>query len=463
VTRLDRVIRFAIILLCIAAGFAIQHGRGASRGISLVSASGTGQPYPGLALGATHTQYDADVWNPAPAVARAKRVLADATDMQAQDIMGWGVNNPEPSPGVYDFASLDERVALMQSTGAIPVLVLAGAPDWMKGGAPGTTDWSNLEVAPTPAHYADFAALAVTIAKRYPQVHYFIVWNELKGFWDQAANHWDYVAYTNFYNTVYRALKSYNSTLDIGGPYVVMDSYSKVSIMSNPSELSGPWGTLDQRDLDVVSYWLAHADGAQFVAVDAPTTTRDAGLVTDPVTATEKFSAVDTWLKARTRLPIWWAEFYAAGGTEIQGATAQAAALVRMAADDVAAALMWQPQASGSVCDGCLYTDTRVAKGGVATVGGTTFASLRDPLANQTWTDHDLTTRGAILVLTGSNGVKVTVNGTTNAVMVSGGSGLLWFVLGGLLILLGAISSVAILVVPVNRKRRAARGAAGGI
>jgi hypothetical protein len=134
-----------------------------------------------------------------------------------------------------------------------------------------------------------------------------------------------------------------------------------------------------------------------------------------------------------------------------------------MAADDVAAALMWQPQASGSVCDGCLYTDTRVAKGGVATVGGTTFASLRDPLANQTWTDHDLTTRGAILVLTGSNGVKVTVNGTTNAVMVSGGSGLLWFVLGGLLILLGAISSVAILVVPVNRKRRAARGAAGGI
>jgi hypothetical protein len=422
VTRLDRVIRFAIILLCIAAGFAIQHGRGASRGISLVSASGTGQPYPGLALGATHTQYDADVWNPAPAVARAKRVLADATDMQAQDIMGWGVNNPEPSPGVYDFASLDERVALMQSTGAIPVLVLAGAPDWMKGGAPGTTDWSNLEVAPTPAHHADFAALAVTIAKRYPQVHYFIVWNELKGFWDTTDNTWDYAAYTSFYNTVYDALKAYNPALNIGGPYVVMDSYSTVSIMSNPSGISGHWGTLDQRDLDVVSYWLGHADGAQFVVVDAPTGTRDAGLATDPVTATEKFTAVDTWLKARTNLPIWWAEYYAPGNAQEQDPTVQAAALVRMAADGVAAALMWQPQGAGSLCDGCLYTDTRTATGGVATTSGVTFAALRNQLASQTWMDRDLTTRGTTLVLTGSNGVKITVNGTTNDVSVSGGS-----------------------------------------
>jgi hypothetical protein len=415
-----------------------------------------GRPYQGLAIGATHTQDDAESWDPAPAVARAKKVLADATDMQAQDIMGWGAENPEPSPGVYDFSSLDERVALMQSTGAIPVLVLAGAPDWMKGGAPGTTNWSDLAVAPTPSHYADFAALAVTIAKRYPQVHYFVVWNELKGFWDATDNDWDYAAYTDFYNTVYTALKSYNPSLEIGGPYVVMDSYSKASIMSNPSTISGPWGTLDQRDLDVVSYWLTHADGAQFVVVDGPTATRDAGLTTDPVTATEKFTAVDTWLKAHTTLPIWWAEYYVGGNTGQQIAIAQAAALVRMAADGVAAAFMWQPEGDGSSCAGCLYTDTAPVTGGMATISGVTFAKLRNSLANQTWADQDLHSDGTTLVLTGSDGLRITIDGTAGTVTVTGRSGSKWFELAGSLIVV-----VLIIFMGVGRMKKRSRRSPG--
>ncbi|OLT10047.1 hypothetical protein BJF78_29420 [Pseudonocardia sp. CNS-139] len=67
-------------------------------------------------------------------------------------------------------------------------MTLCCAPDWMKGGEPGETDWSRIEVAPDPAHYADFAALAVDVARRYPQVRHFVVWNELKGFFDATAD-----------------------------------------------------------------------------------------------------------------------------------------------------------------------------------------------------------------------------------------------------------------------------------
>jgi hypothetical protein len=75
---------------------------------------------------------------------------------------------------------LDSRIALIRRTGGTPVTTLCCVPDWMKGGRPGTTDWSKLEVAPAPGHYADFAALAATIARRYPFVRHFLflVWNE---------------------------------------------------------------------------------------------------------------------------------------------------------------------------------------------------------------------------------------------------------------------------------------------
>ena len=92
---------------------------------------------------------------------------------QNQHIMGWGGGNPEPSPGEYDWESLDRRVDLMRRTGARMVITLCCAPDWMKGGEPGETDWSNLEVAPLPEHYGDFAELCAKVAERYPDVEAF--------------------------------------------------------------------------------------------------------------------------------------------------------------------------------------------------------------------------------------------------------------------------------------------------
>jgi hypothetical protein len=70
------------------------------------------------------------------------------------------VDNPEPSPGQYDFRSLDRRMDFIRRSGGIPVIVLCCAPDWMKGGEAGQTDWDRLEDTPLPEHFADFAALS---------------------------------------------------------------------------------------------------------------------------------------------------------------------------------------------------------------------------------------------------------------------------------------------------------------
>ena len=61
--------------------------------------------------------------------------------------MGFRGGNPEPSPGEYDWTSLDWRVEMMRRTGARIVITLCCAPDWMKGGEPGETNWDNIAVS----------------------------------------------------------------------------------------------------------------------------------------------------------------------------------------------------------------------------------------------------------------------------------------------------------------------------
>jgi hypothetical protein len=339
-------------------------------------AGATGTPptstAPPMTIGATHTAHSADSWNPKTAVDRAVSLAHGTTQLGNQHIMGWGAGNPEPSPGVWDFASLDARVALIRRTQVQPVLTLCCSPDWMKGGRPGSTDWTKLEVAPTPDHYDDFAALAVTIAKRYPDVKYFQVWNELKGFWNPATNNWNIAAYTALYNKVYLALKAYNPNLKVGGPYVPMTSFSSASTMSNPSTLRGPWGVLDQRALDAVQYWLSHAVGADFIDVDGGTATADKGLIASTAAGNDKFTAVTAWLRSRTTLPIWWAEIYSdTRGNEAYDTTARGDsmidALAKIARAGGAVALLWQPEGPGDINTAGLWSPTTVATGGQPT------------------------------------------------------------------------------------------------
>jgi hypothetical protein len=284
--------------------------------------------------------------------------------------MGFGALNPEPSPGVYDWSSLDQRMQAIADTGAEPVLTLCCSPDWMKGGEAGNTDWTQIEVAPTPGHFDDFAALAALAAQRYPQVKHFIVWNELKGFYDDAANAWDAAAYTDLYNRVYSAVKKVRPDALVGGPYVVFDSWSTASAIATPSTVSGPWGVLDQRPLDAIEYWLRHNVGADFIAVDAGTATRDAGLTTTDFQATAKLAAATEWLRARTQLPIWWAELYAetedeeAPGSDPRRAAVMADALVTVARAGSSTALLWQPEESSDLKTAALFSATSSATGG---------------------------------------------------------------------------------------------------
>jgi hypothetical protein len=380
-----------------------------------------------LAIGVTHTQYTIGNWSDPAANASARAVLTGTATYQNQHIFGWGALNPEPSPGQFDWTSLDKRINLIRATGGTPVITLCCAPDWMKGGEPGETDWTKLEQAPTPDHYADYATLAVEVARRYPDVRRFQVWNELKGFWNKQLNRWDYEAYTDFYNVVYDALKSYDSTLAVGGPYVVVDLWARSSAGGHPSALTGDCGTVDQRSLDVLTYWLAHAHGADFIAVDASSRTRDDGTVTSSTVSAAVFGAITRWIRQRTTLPVWWSEFHvgradAAGQPKLM-ATATAA-LLGMVGAQASAAFVWQPEADPGTVEKrplALWTSTADAAGGEPLPYGDTLARVQELLADRaapdpvSWPSADVgVLRGhssALLVHSADGTVDIEVGG----------------------------------------------------
>jgi hypothetical protein len=330
-----------------------------------------------LALGVTHGQHSIDADGSPHAIGAAENVLRTAAVYQNQHIMGWGADNPEPAPGTFSWDSLDNRMALITATGGIPVITLCCAPDWMKGGTPGQTDWNQLEAAPLAAHFGDFAELARQVALRYPQIRYFQVWNELKGFYNSSQDRPDYEGYTALYNAVYRALKSVNPAIQVGGPYVIL--YSTPDSDNHSSALKGPYGTVDQRSLDTLSYWLDHKAGADFVAIDASSFDAQPS---DAFAATQKFTDVMAWVRNHTNLPVWWSEWYVSpwGGSEwsAQGQNAvMASALIRMLESGAAVALRWQPQADPNRDDESLWTDTSSPDGGAYFPFFNTMATLR--------------------------------------------------------------------------------------
>lgn len=318
-----------------------------------------------LFVGVTHTQDTIEPWDPEPAQELADDILRRAAPVQNQFLMGWGALNPEPSPGQYDWQSLDQRLARITATGGTPVVTLCCAPDWMKGGAAGHTDWDRLGVAPDPAHYDDFAALAVAVSQRYPQVRHFAVWSELRGFYNPWSNDWDMPQFVAFYDTVYRALKQHDPTLQVGGPGPVMDSWAYAEAMSDPSDVRGPWGVVDQRALDALSYWLEHAAGADFLTLNASTANRYTGRTIPVSEAVGKLRAIGDWIRARTDLPQWWMEVYSPAqdreATSYSHWIPATPESIDLALDTIRAAgghvaLLWNPQGTRTLCTNCLWT-----------------------------------------------------------------------------------------------------------
>jgi hypothetical protein len=203
------------------------------------------------------------------------------------------------------------------------MITLCTAPGWMKVGG-SSQEW-NMESAVASSRYADFAHLAAEVAERYdgrhrasdgellPKVDFFDVWNEMKGFWDTDKNSWNAEAYTTLYNDVYAAIKAVRPDAEVGGPYAPLDA-RVLSDTTEPSPIRGPFGVVDQRDLDAVTYWLAHKTGAQFVSIDGgPASTDESGFASG-----QYFVSVAHWLRTldattypgAANLPLVWAEFY---------------------------------------------------------------------------------------------------------------------------------------------------------
>jgi hypothetical protein len=365
----------------------------AALAVALVACSGTGEP-PSVSeqtlraieadgafrwkpqaermeLGVTHTQDSLDSNEPDEARQRGADILADDSAIwQNHHLMGFGTLSPEPSPGEYNWDTLDRRMQLTEDTGGRTVLTLCCAPDWMKGGEAGDTDWSLLEDNPLPDYFDDYAALAAQAVQRYPQIERVLVWNELKGFYHQDENRWDYEGYTDLYNQVYTAVKQVRPDVQVGGPYVVLTSLDPGS--HDASDVSGPWGVADQRALDVVDYWLANNVGADFLVVDGSTKTRQ-DTIPAPADAAQKFADLTGWLRERSPLPIWWAEFYPdvpegeeASATSPASAASTLAAVAAYAESGVSVALLWGPQGH-SLEYAALWTDSTRPDGGKPT------------------------------------------------------------------------------------------------
>ena len=63
----------------------------------------------------THMQYSLDPFGNKAAVARGERLLRGLMTYQNQHIYGFGVRNPEPSPGTFDWKGLDRRMATIRA------------------------------------------------------------------------------------------------------------------------------------------------------------------------------------------------------------------------------------------------------------------------------------------------------------------------------------------------------------
>jgi hypothetical protein len=362
----------SVVLAAPAAGRPSVGGPGAVNPVPVhTSLSASGPSATGRTFSYGYDMAQQGPYVSAGAPAQAARQVAQSIGGSFEDvpIMGWGVGSPEPSPGIFDFSQIAKRIAFVQSTGGIPVITLCASPDWMKGGQPGVTDWSQIDVAPVPQHFQDFATLSAAIAKAFPQVKYFVVWNEMKGFWDQSTNSWDAAGYTSLYNDVFSAIKTVRPDALVGGPYVSMESSSGPST-SSPATPSGPWGHLDPTSLAAVSYWLAHKTGADFIAVDGRAFTSNAGFTSDPLTSTEKYAAVDIWLTGQTSLPIVWMESHIlpayVTATQQQQAALRIAVLLQMASSGASVGLQWNPEEDAGWDEG-LWTSSDGTGGGAPT------------------------------------------------------------------------------------------------
>jgi hypothetical protein len=319
-------------------------------------------------VGTTLTQHTLMPGGDSDARASGEQVLRNSAQVYNVQIMGFGLGNPEPSPGVFDWRTLDARMNQVRALGGTPVITLFGAPTWMvdpnwKGG----TNWQLLNHAVLPNRVQDFAELARAVALRYPFVHYFQVWNELKGMWDSASNNWNMGYYTTLYNRVYDTLKSVNPTLQVGGPYLTIEGTG-----TDKSQ----WATaapITSRDRTNLEYWLTNMHGADFIAVDRGVIDyhdHNHYTAAQQLALTANFGSIVDQLRAMTSLPIWFSELYSGVTSDPQLSTVQMSSILyELLTHGASVGMGWAPEQNPDGSDGAgtdppLFSSTARPGGG---------------------------------------------------------------------------------------------------
>jgi hypothetical protein len=323
--------------------------------IDLSVQEGTSQ----LLTGMTHHDNSLKEGEPT-AINKAKNLIKDAISYQNTPIMAWGISDPWPDPNQTEpsnWNSLDERLKLIIDTGGIPIITLCEAPWWMKGQlqSNGTTrlvthdeEWAQIAFASRilDNKMDKWSRLVQRVAERYMvapyNVRHFLVWNEMKGYYNPMRNQWDYTTssgdpsgpnarhgYTYMYNRVYNTLRNVATakgidpnTIKVGGSYASLKTWAATDAGGYPTSetllMNKPYGTYDQRDVDVMKYWLQNKAGAGLIAYDSANRNHDNVNIVNPYIANSKFqdtvrwirSLNDTTYKGAATLPIFYAEWY---------------------------------------------------------------------------------------------------------------------------------------------------------
>jgi hypothetical protein len=408
-------------------------------------------------VGVTHMQHSLDSWDDAASVQRGKDLMRNGVKYQNQHIFGFGTNNPWPSQsGPIDWSTLDARVQTAIDSGNEPVITLCCAPDWMKGGADGTTDWNNLDAAPLAANIGDFAKLSAEVAKRYngvtkPKVTYFQVWNEFKGMWAGSPgcyptacgqNRWDHERYTALYNAVWDAVKAVRPDAKLGGPYLVLEGTGSTGTSGSDATNS----PITPRMMSSIDYWLANMRGADFMVQDKGVVSyHDPRNPTNPngfngncysrdevMSFTKWFGEVETQILAKPKaagLEFWWAEDYFNTHCYLSEADFMGAGHASMLYNELmgakgnAVSLRWSPQGGNdSSGNEALFTSTLVSGGGQSLPNYTIYKNFNDyfgpgtPILKTTSTTSDLEVLASptktMLINKKGNSISVDVNGT---------------------------------------------------
>ena len=224
-----------------------------------------------MTFGITHTHYAWQNGN-ADALVNAKKLMKSLDGFQNTHIMGWGpggirtdINGVPNNLDNVLTAHINKVTELGQ-----PMITFCTAPGWMKTGGNGDpnstqADW-NMEQSVLPQYEDVFATLCAEIAKKYPHVKYFQVWNEFKGLWNASKNAWDYERYTSMYNKIYTKVKAVRPDALIGGFYQVVPGDGTGEILgSTGRDTNMP---IDESTKGGIAYFLKNAVGMDFFCVD---------------------------------------------------------------------------------------------------------------------------------------------------------------------------------------------------